>query len=70
MRLKCQGFIVLDYMNKTGEALEVLKKGLSDGKLEIEGGEQVVKANFEDIPKTWMKLFSGENTGKLVTALQ
>jgi len=70
MRLKCQGFIVLDYMDKYGDAREVFTKALKDGKLKIDEGEHVVKGGFEDIPKTWMKLFSGENTGKLVTAIE
>ena len=39
------------------------------GKLNIEG-EHVVKTDFADIPKTWLKLFEGANQGKLVTALQ
>merc|ERR1711977_449785 len=46
------------------------EKALADGKLQVEGGEHIVKASFEEIPKTWMQLFSGSNTGKLVTALQ
>lgn len=70
MRINIKGFIVLDHMTKMGEALDRLKKILAEGKLQVEGGEQVVKAGFEDIPKTWMMLFSGSNTGKLVTALQ
>ena len=70
MRLKCQGFIVIDYLHKTSEALDVFTKALAEGKLDVEEGEQVVKAKFEDIPKTWMILFSGGNTGKLVTAIQ
>ena len=70
MRLEVQGFIVLDYMSKVPQALEVLNKALSEGKLKIEEGEYIVKAGFEDVPKTWMQLFSGSNTGKLVTALQ
>ena len=70
MRLKCQGFIVIDYLHKAQEALDVLKKALADGNLSIEEGEHVVKASFEDIPKTWLTLFSGGNTGKLITAVQ
>ena len=70
MRLKCQGFIVIDYMDKSSQAIEVFQKALADGKLEIEEGEHIVKASFEEIPKTWMTLFSGGNTGKLVTAIQ
>lgn len=70
MRLTAKGFIVLDYMDKFPEAREIFRKALEDGKLKIEEGEQVVKAGFEDVPKTWMTLFSGGNTGKLVTAVQ
>jgi NADPH-dependent curcumin reductase CurA len=29
-----------------------------------------VPTKFEDIPKTWTKLFSGGNTGKLVTQIE
>ena len=68
--MNSQGFIVIDYMDKSSQALDVFTKALADGKLQIEEGEQVVKAKFEDIPKTWMTLFSGGNTGKLVTAIQ
>ena len=70
MRLNCKGFIVLDYMDKFSQAREVFSKALAEGKLDIEEGEQVVSGGFEDVPKTWMKLFSGGNTGKLVTAIQ
>ena len=70
MRLNAKGFIVLDYMDKFPEAREIFRKGLEDGKLKIDEGEQVVKAKFEDVPKTWLTLFSGGNTGKLITAIQ
>lgn len=69
-RLTCKGFIVIDYMDKFPEAREIFRKALEDGKLKIEEGEQVVKTKFEDIPKTWLMLYSGGNTGKLVTALE
>lgn len=59
MRLNAKGFIVLDYMDKFPEAREAMNKALKEGKLEIEGGEQLVKTKFEDVPKTWMLLFSG-----------
>ncbi|KAK5174306.1 quinone oxidoreductase [Saxophila tyrrhenica] len=57
-------------MDKYGEASDIFKKALKDGKLKIDEGEHIVKGGFEDIPKTWMQLFSGANTGKLVTAVQ
>lgn len=69
MRINAKGFIVLDYMDKFPQAREVMNKALSEGKLQIEGGEQLVKTKFEDVPKTWMMLFSGGNTGKLITDL-
>lgn len=70
MRQRVQGFIVLDYMGKFPQALEVLKKALAEGKLNIDEGETVVKTSFEEIPRTWMKLFDGSNQGKLLTQLQ
>ena len=70
MRLNAKGFIVLDYMDKYPQAREIFTKALADGKLKIEEGEHMVKAGFEDVPKTWMQLFSGGNTGKLITAIQ
>lgn len=70
MRLQIRGFIVLDYLHKAPEAMEVFKKAIAEGNLKIEGGEQIVKAGFEQVPEVWMKLFEGGNTGKLVTELQ
>lgn len=30
----------------------------------------MIDTAFEDIPKTWMMLYSGVNTGKLITKLK
>lgn len=71
MRIQIRGFIVSDYLSKRGEALDIFRKAIEDGKLNVGAeSEHVVPANFEDIPKVWMKLFDGSNTGKLVTAIQ
>ncbi|GAB7364517.1 hypothetical protein MBLNU230_g5325t1 [Neophaeotheca triangularis] len=70
MRIEIKGFIVLDFIHRAGEAIDVFKKAIAEGKLKVEGGEQIVKAGFDDVPATWMKLFEGGNTGKLITALQ
>lgn len=71
MRIQIRGFIVTDYMSKRGEVLDIFRKAIEDGKLDIGAkSEQVVPAKFEDIPKVWMKLFEGSNTGKLITAIQ
>ena len=72
MRIQLRGFIVTDHMQKgkAMETLEVLKRGVQDGKLKIdEESEHIVDAKFEDIPAVWMKLFEGANTGKLITKL-
>jgi NADPH-dependent curcumin reductase CurA len=31
--------------------------------------ETIVPTKFEDVPKTWMMLFSGGNQGKLITQI-
>lgn len=73
MRLQIRGFIVTDYLSqgKRGEMLQFLLKALKEGKLKIgEENQQVVPAKFDDVPKVWMKLYDGSNTGKLVTKLE
>jgi len=71
MRIEIKGFIVMDYANKWAEGLELFKKAVSEGKLEIgDEGEHIVEASFEEIPKTWMGLFEGANQGKLLTKLK
>ena len=69
MRIQIRGFIVLDYLKSVPEVMKIFQEAVKEGKLKIDEGEQVVPRAFEDIPKTWMKLFEGSNTGKLVTKL-
>lgn len=69
MRLSIRGFIVIDYFHKAQETIDLLTKAVEDGKINIREGEQVVPGKFEDIPGTWLKLFEGGNTGKLITRL-
>ena len=71
-RLELKGFVVIDFWNKGGmaEALSELTLAYKEGKIRIgKESETVVDTKFEDVPKTWMKLFEGANTGKLVTKL-
>jgi len=43
---------------------------VKEGKIKMGGeNETVVDTKFEDIPRTYLKLFSGDNRGKLVTKL-
>lgn len=69
MRLQIKGFIVIDD-KELPKHVEDLKQATAEGKLKVgDENEHVVEAAFEDVPKTWVKLFSGENTGKLITKI-
>jgi NADPH-dependent curcumin reductase CurA len=71
MRIEIKGFIVLDFADKWAEGLELFKKALADGKLTVgDEGEHIVEADFDEIPKVWMGLFSGANQGKLLTKIK
>ena len=71
-RLEIKGFIVIDFVSqgKGPGATKELVSAFKEGKIVIDDSmETVVDTKFEDIPKTWMMLFEGGNTGKLVTKL-
>lgn len=71
-RIQVRGFIVTDFFNsgKAPEAVKELVQAFKDGKIKIgEDSETVVETKFEDVPKTWLKLYSGGNTGKLITKM-
>ncbi|KIJ49097.1 hypothetical protein M422DRAFT_161700 [Sphaerobolus stellatus SS14] len=69
-RLQIQGFIVLDYFNRSQEGIKELQRAYEDKKLVAEGGETVIKASsIEDVPRIWHGLFEGKNQGKLVTEM-
>ena len=62
-RLKVQGFIVLDYGARYPEAIQALSGWIASGKLKV---RQDVVDGLEHALKTLKKLFTGENTGKLM----
>lgn len=71
-RIEIRGFIIIDFLmqGKGPEAVAELVKAWKEGKIQVgEENETVVDTKFEDIPKTWMSLFEGANTGKLITKL-
>jgi len=71
-RIEIKGFIVLDFLaqGKGPDAVKELVQAFKQGKIKVDdASETVVDTKFEDIPKTWMTLFEGGNTGKLVTKL-
>lgn len=60
MRLKIQGFIVLDYADHAQGAFEILKQAIANRKLALDEQSQTIdEVTFEDIPKVWLRLFEG-----------
>ena len=71
-RIEIKGFIILDFFaeGKAPEAIKELVTAAKEGKIKVgEENETVVDTKFEDVPKTWMLLFEGANTGKLISKL-
>ncbi len=62
-RARMQGFVVFDYASRYGEALRDLATWMTQGKLK---SREDVVSSFTDFPEILLKLFRGENTGKLV----
>jgi NADPH-dependent curcumin reductase CurA len=63
-RASMQGFVVFDYSSRYGEALQEMAGWLADGTLRSK--ETVVDGGVRAFPQALLKLFRGENTGKLV----
>jgi len=66
-RVKLQGFIILDYYPRFGEAIRQLSEWMGQGKLR---SEETVVEGFEKLPDALNMLFAGENTGKLVVKIE
>ena len=62
--------LIFDHTDKLDKAIAELTKWLKDGVISNTMGETVEEANFEDIPTVYQKLFTGGNTGKLITKLK
>jgi NADPH-dependent curcumin reductase CurA len=66
-RASMTGFVFSDYAERYPEAIAALAGWLGEGKLKPR--EDVVEGGIAKFPETLLKLFRGENTGKLVLAL-
>ncbi len=66
-RASMKGMVVFDYADRYGEAAVQLAGWLADGRLISR--EDVVTGDIRAFPETLLRLFKGENTGKLVLAL-
>jgi NADPH-dependent curcumin reductase CurA len=58
-----EGFIVFDYAARYAEGARALAGWLAEGKLKT---SEQVEDGLENFPEVFLKLFRGENTGKLV----
>jgi NADPH-dependent curcumin reductase CurA len=63
-RASMTGMVVFDYADRYGEALRDMAGWVAAGKLKAK--EDVVPGGVAAFPEVLLKLFSGENTGKLV----
>lgn len=66
-RLRLQGFIMLDYVDRMDEAMEALLPMVMEGKLHW---REDVQSGFENIPATFLRLFRGDNQGKQLLQLK
>lgn len=60
-RARMEGFIVLDYLPRFGEAIQFLAENLAAGKLQ---SKETVLEGFENMPEALKAIFAGENIGK------
>ncbi|KAK9234219.1 hypothetical protein V1525DRAFT_350585, partial [Lipomyces kononenkoae] len=71
MRISIRGLVVTDATPaRWAEITNALIQGYKEGKVKVtQEGQTIVEASFEDVPKTWMRLFDGQSMGKLLTKL-
>lgn len=61
MRARMEGFIVIDYMDRSAVAIQELLGWINSGELKYQVDLQ---QGFENIPETLQRLFTGKNIGK------
>ncbi|MEM6625941.1 MAG: NADP-dependent oxidoreductase [Pseudomonadota bacterium] len=60
-RASMSGLIVLDYMSEYPEAQKRMRQWIREGKITY---KEDIQSGFDNIPRTLMRLFSGQNFGK------
>lgn len=66
-RLKVQGFIVLDFMDRMGEALDALGGWMAEGKVKT---RQDIRPGLDKAPEHLQALYTGGNFGKLLVEVK
>jgi NADPH-dependent curcumin reductase len=67
-RARMEGFVVFDYTDRYPEAVGELTRWLREGRLQSR--HDVVRGGVADFPETLLRLFRGDNTGKLVLQIR
>jgi len=62
-----QGFIVSNYSDRFGEGVKQLAQWLGEGKLTY---QETIVQGFETLPETFLGLFHGKNTGKMLVEMK
>jgi NADPH-dependent curcumin reductase CurA len=62
-----QGFIVSNYASRFGEGIHQLAHWVVEGKLTY---QETIVQGFEKLPETFIGLFQGKNTGKLLVEVK
>ena len=60
-RCRMEGFIVIDYMHRAGEAIRELSAWIAGGELKH---REDIQEGIENTPATFLRLFEGRNVGK------
>lgn len=60
-RVRMQGFITVDFLDRMGEAQAALMEWVFSGQIKY---REDVQRGFKNIPQTFLRLFSGDNQGK------
>lgn len=60
-RGRMEGFIILDYLDRAGEAVTQLRRWVDAGEIKVQVD---VQEGLENAPATLRRLFTGENVGK------
>jgi len=68
MRIRLEGFIVMDYRSEYDQGREQLAKWVAEGKLKSK--ETIVKGGLEAAEQALVDLFRGANTGKLLVEIK
>jgi NADPH-dependent curcumin reductase CurA len=66
-RSSMTGFVIFDYADRYAEGLTQLAQWLGSG--ELRSHEDIVSGDVDDFPDVLLRLFNGQNTGKLILAL-